>query len=348
MPHLPGVGQLTNQTLKRFLLSIVTLLALQGIAIGQFVPQAGLPGSTAINYTDSRFTGWATQCVVQRGYMDIANPAGGYASLGDSSLAIGIANHTTVSLGDSGVATLTFASPIYDGPGADFAIFENGFIDGANDSLAFLELAFVEVSSDSVNYFRFPATSNTQQNVQLTNDDYVNASALNNLAGKYIGMYGTPFDLSELEGTTGLDINNITHVRIIDVVGSIGAHASHDINGRAINDPYPTAFASGGFDLDAVGVLHQTGNASVATVANHIATNIYPNPVTNELHISIQGAFAAGTTATITTITGNVLLQVTLTAANTIIPVAAYPAGMYYIQFRDANGNTWVEKIAKY
>ena len=334
--------------MKHFILSIFTLLALHGIAKAQFVPQAGLPGSTAISATDSRFTGWATQCVVQRGYMDIANPAGGYASLGEDSLAIGIANHTTVSLGDSGVATLTFAYPIYDGPGADFAVFENGFLDGANDSLAFLELAFVEVSSDGVNYVRFPATSNTQDNVQVTNDDYLNASALNNLAGKYIGMYGTPFDLSELEGATGLDINNITHVRVIDVVGSIGVHASHDINGHAINDPYPTAFAAGGFDLDAVGVLHQTGNASVATVTNHIATTIYPNPVASELHISIQGAFAAGTTATVTTITGNILQQVALTSDNTTLPVAAYPAGMYYIQFRDANGNTWVEKIAKY
>jgi len=50
-----------------------------------------------------------------------------------------------VSLGDSGVADVTFAGAIYNGPGADFAVFENGFLNATNDSLAFLELAFVEV-----------------------------------------------------------------------------------------------------------------------------------------------------------------------------------------------------------
>jgi hypothetical protein len=82
--------------------------------------------------------------------MDIANPGLGYASLGDSSLAIGPANLDIVSLGDSGVATLTFSSPIANGLGPDFVVFENGFLDPANDSFAFLELAFVEVSSDGV------------------------------------------------------------------------------------------------------------------------------------------------------------------------------------------------------
>ncbi len=328
-------------------LSILATLALHSIASSQYAPQAGLPGSTAINATDSRFTGWATQCTVQRGYMDIANPSGGYASLGDSSLAIGPPDHTIVSLGDSGIATLSFAYPIYDGPGADFAIFENGFLDVANDSLAFLELGFVEVSSDGVNYFRFPATSNTEQNVQLTNDDYINAIGLNNLAGKYIGMYGTPFDLSELTGISGLDVNNITHIRIIDVVGSISGHASHDKDGRVINDPYPTAFASGGFDLDAVGAIHQTGNAAVSTVANHIPITTYPNPASDELHIGIQGAIAEGLSVAIVTISGKELQQLSLTAANTTIPVSAYPPGMYFLQFHDANGTKWVEKFTK-
>jgi hypothetical protein len=71
----------------------------------------------------------------------------------------------------------------------------------ADSALAYLELAFVEVSSDGINYFRFPATSLTPTDNQVSNTAYMNAANINNLAGKYIGGYGTPFDLDELAGT---------------------------------------------------------------------------------------------------------------------------------------------------
>jgi len=187
-------------------------------AYAQYAPQAGLPGSTAISASSSLFTSWATQCTIYRGFMNIANPSLGYASAGDSSMAIGPADDFTVSLGDSGVAVLTFAHPIFNGTGPDFAVFENGFLNPLNDSQAFLELGFVEVSSDGLNFTRFPANSLTNDNVQITNDSYIDANNLNNLAGSYTTMYGTPFDLEELSGTPGLDINNITHVRIVDTL----------------------------------------------------------------------------------------------------------------------------------
>jgi hypothetical protein len=41
------------------------------------------------------------------------------------------------------------------------------------------------------------------------------------------------------------------------VVGSINPeYATYDCQGNPVNDPWPTAFASGGMDLDAVGVIH--------------------------------------------------------------------------------------------
>ena len=40
--------------------------------------------------------------------MDIANPSLGFVTNGDSSMAIGPADYGVVSLGDSGIATLTF------------------------------------------------------------------------------------------------------------------------------------------------------------------------------------------------------------------------------------------------
>ena len=33
-------------------------------------------------------------------------------------------------------------------------------------------------------------------------------------------------------------------------------YASYDSQGNIINDPFPTPFETGGFDLDAIGVIH--------------------------------------------------------------------------------------------
>src|SRR5262249_31074103 len=132
------------------------------------------------------------------------------------------------------------------------AVFENGFADG------FLELAFVEVSTNGADFARFPAVSLTPTATQIGSFGTLDATNLNNLAGKYRAGFGTPFDLSVVAGLSpAVDVAAIHFVRIIDVVGSINpALATHDSLGNAINDPYPTAFASGGFDLDAVGAIH--------------------------------------------------------------------------------------------
>lgn len=64
--------------------------------------------------------------------------------------------------------------------------------------------------------------------------------------------------MDELDGISQLlDVNAITQVRLIDVVGSINpAYGSTDALGNLINDPWSTPFATGGFDLDAVGVRY--------------------------------------------------------------------------------------------
>ena len=55
-----------------------------------------------------------------------------------------------------------------------------------------------------------------------------------------------------------MDVNNITHIKVIDVIGSIDPTiATYDHNGNVINDPFPTPFPSSGFDLDAIGVIHE-------------------------------------------------------------------------------------------
>jgi hypothetical protein len=248
------------------------------LAYAQFAPVVGLPGTTAIKGDSSCFVEWATGCVVQRGPMNIADTALGYPTDGVDSDALGEADDYTVSLGDGGTATLTFNYPIYNGDGFDFAVFENGFM--TNDSnLAFLELGFVEVSSDGVHFFRFPSISHVEDSVQTGAFASTDGGQLYDLAGKYIADYGTPFDLQELADTPGLDINNVTYVRVIDVVGSIDSqYATHDSKGNIVNDPWPTPFASCGFDLDAVGIIHAKTPSVVIDISEG-KTILYPNPV---------------------------------------------------------------------
>jgi hypothetical protein len=178
------------------------------------------------------------------------------ASFGSGGDAIGKADGRVVSLGDGGHITVGFRQSIFDGAGADFAVFENGF--GLGGGLAYLELAFVEVSSDGVNFFRFDAVSLTQTSSQVGGFGGLDARELNNLAGKHLGGYGTPFDLAELSGVSPLlDVNAVQFIRVVDVIGSIDPSLGRrDSRGNLINDPYATPFSSGGFDLDAIGAIH--------------------------------------------------------------------------------------------
>lgn len=260
---------------------LLFMLALP-FSYGQFAGSVGQSNSTAVHKDSSLIIAWATACTVERGYFDIAAPHLGVASTGLEAFALGPADGSgVVSLGDSGVAILTFDHPIFNGAGPDFAVFENAFSD------SFLELGFVEVSSDGQNYFRFPAVSNQDIDVQIGPwDELGEASKIYNLAGKYRGSYGTPFDLEELQNTVGLNVNAITHIKIIDVIGSLDPqYASLDKNGNPINDPYPTAFESGGFDLDAVGVCYQQG---INSVGEHTTNDvmIFPNPFDDKFTIS--------------------------------------------------------------
>lgn len=258
----------------------------------QFAPQAGTPGTTAIHMDSVVWVNWAAGCTIQRGWQNIADTTLGKAVVGDETYVTGKVGNGVVSLGDGGIATITFNHPIVNGNGFDFAVFENGFIDQTlAPGTAFLELAFVEVSSDGIHFVRFDATNLSDTSVQIGSFEGMFAQKINNLAGKYLGRYGTPFDLEELKNKPNLDVNNITHVRVIDVVGSIqNQYASRDALGNKINDPWPTDFASGGFDLDGVGVIHQNVNLSLNETLNAKHVSVFPNPV--QANGSIQLRFS--------------------------------------------------------
>jgi hypothetical protein len=224
--------------------SCLLLTAAAAAAAGWYAPEPGQPGSTAIWKDSPVFVNWANGCAAYNpGYSVDAlwqTPAKACGKAeGDI---FGIA-----CLGNWGSITMVFPQPICDGPGADFAVFENSFSDYN------LELAFVEVSSDGVNFVRFPVASFTADPVGPYDPYGMDPTEIEGFAGKYRAGFGTPFDLASLPASASLDLQQIRFVRIVDIVGDGGAL---DYWGQRIYDPTPT-YGSGGFDLDGIGVIHQ-------------------------------------------------------------------------------------------
>jgi hypothetical protein len=211
-------------------------------------------------------------------------------SLGDlneSELAAGI---------PPGMITLSFGEPnrpsdlgpIRNGRGYDFAVFENAIlslINTDNGSIAgkmMAELAFVEVSTNGMDFARFPSVSLTAGRVGRYGT--IDVTDVYNLAGKHPNTdsvcTGTPFDLEDLrdhplvrQGRVNLDA--ICFVRLVDIPGGgtfadqatvFPDPASYDPNTVPHFAPYTgvhpifdawLTFGSGGFDLEAVGVLNE-------------------------------------------------------------------------------------------
>jgi hypothetical protein len=289
-----------------------------------YAPPAGQPGTTAMYKDSSAFVAWASACVVTRGYKDVSTPTLGLASVGDDSMATGKAQtNAVVSLGDGGSAVCTFLKPITDGPGYDFAVFENSIDD------TFLELAFVEVSSDGINFFRFFSHSLTDTTSQTGGFGSTDATKINNLAGKYRAGYGTPFDLDELSHISALNTNAITHVRIVDVVGSMNAlYATRDAQHNKVNDPWPTPYASSGFDLDAVGVIHQVEITSIHENEASASINVYPNPAQVFQYVTIDASLQMNAVELLD-LNGKIVTR--SEAPQVLIP--EIPSGLYFLKF---------------
>ncbi|NCD23891.1 MAG: DUF4465 domain-containing protein, partial [Spartobacteria bacterium] len=197
-------------------------------------------GSDGIAATNPAILCWATGWtnylpgpVLSNQYLNAENALG--AAFG----ADGQTNEFHVTgLGDQGSITLTFPVPIADGPGPDFAVFENAFAD------TFLELAWCEVSSDGTNFVRFRGHCLATEPIA----DFTDPTAYGGFAGRHVRSVGTPFDLRLLAGAPGLDVRRVTHVRLTDVRGDGDTPDSY---GNPIYDPTPE-WGPGDFDLDAV------------------------------------------------------------------------------------------------
>jgi hypothetical protein len=196
-----------------------------------------------------------------------------------------------------GHITLSFSQPIHNGPGPDFSVFENGFISaggaGVNGQI-FAELGYVEVSTDGTCFARFPSVSLTLPVNQngLTDPNVGGTGAYGtidptnayNLAGKHVNAYGsswgTPFNLSDLSNDPNVlngnvNLNNINYVRVVDIPGNgffkdnatrlinpntidhnTGLSGTYYTANHGIHDAWVT-WGSGGFDLEAIGVIEQ-------------------------------------------------------------------------------------------
>lgn len=225
----------------------------------------------ARNYVNPIFAGWASGVVeyrpsttrIDRQWTDPAKALGPVTGDNFDIVSLGDLTAAEIAAGASpGFITLSFAIGIGNGAGADFVVFENGFISLGGAGVAgqvFAELAFVEVSTDGVNFARFPSISLTADLVGAYGT--VDPTDVYNLAGKHVNAYGdswgTPFDLNDLADDASVvaglvDLNRINYVKIIDIPGD-GSRT--DSEGRPIYDAWYT-WGSGGFDLEAIGVIH--------------------------------------------------------------------------------------------
>ena len=139
-----------------------------------------------------------------------------------------------VSLGAGGVITVSFGEAfIIDGPGPDFAVYENAFFVGGDPNKVFFELGEVSVSMDGEEWSTYPCNAASEgpswpgcAGVTPTLPCKPNPEDQNRL-----DCGGDLFDLEEL------GLNAIRYIRIRDM-------------SEAGSKP------SAGFDLDAVAAFH--------------------------------------------------------------------------------------------
>jgi hypothetical protein len=243
-----------STVLSQLAVVIFLTLVARGALAGPFDDPGHLP---------EEMTAWATSVDdFVAGPVDVVQPELGFANFGLPALVLGpsltggtAGSSDVVSLGDGGFVTLHFDDGIGDGIGNDFAVFENGFVDQGS-GFFFGEFAFIEVSSNGLDFARFPSTS--LQATPVSTFEVLDPSNYHNLAGDQLIGFGTGFDLRDLANdplvlNATLELTDVRFVRIVDVIGD---GSTIDRTGQPIYDPYATAFPSGGFDAEAVGVLH--------------------------------------------------------------------------------------------
>jgi hypothetical protein len=161
-------------------------------------------------------------------------PVGAGASLGGLDV---------VSLGNGGSIVVSFSQDIVDGPGPDFLVFENPFAVGGNPNDVYAEPGQVSVSEDGVNWTAFPCTATSYPYGTCAGWHPVFSNPDNCISPLDVANAGgDPFDLADV------GVTSARYVKIVDEI--IEACASNPADAPNTN----------GFDLDAIAILHGSGN----------------------------------------------------------------------------------------
>ncbi len=145
-----------------------------------------------------------------------------------------------VSLGSHGEIMLSVEpNAIVDGEGPDFLVFENAFLAGGNPSNPYVELGEVSVSDDGISWTAFPCAAAGFPYAGCAGVHPVLSSRDNAIPPTDPAQAGgDAFDLKEL---------GVPRVRFIRI---------RDLGTVACSDDPSARFPTGGFDLDAIAVIH--------------------------------------------------------------------------------------------
>ena len=118
------------------------------------------------------------------------------------------------------------------------------------------------------------------------------------------------------------------------MVGSLNPRfASYDTANRKINDPWPTPFPSSGFDLDAIGVIHEQPLAGI----NKIISNQFikgPNPIRQNETLHIQTENSEFSQLDILNCQGALVQHVYLENTGLTLLYDTLPAGLFFIHLQ--------------
>ena len=150
-------------------------------------------------------------------------------------------------------------------------------------------------------------------------------------------MYWEYTSSSNVNPSSSNDISKITHVKLIDVIGTIDpVRGSQDSQGHIINDLFPTEFPSGGFDLDGLAVIHEV---PLSVDELELDVSIYPNPTSDFITVNVQNE----SSIRIVDISGKELINETIIDSK-MIDVSIFDSSVLFVELSSDKGRK-VERI---
>lgn len=144
----------------------------------------------------------------------------------------------------------------------------------------------------------------------------------------------------KIDGATNL--NDYAHFRgtVIGNNGAVILNTGVAVDGRVLS-------TSGGITTFGINAQMTPGCEALGTTNNTTAVQLaqlYPNPFASSLNVSLTGSGFAASELMIYNTLGTLVLQTSLTANNTTIPLNL-PTGMYYYRLSNAEGAEQVGKL---